>query len=75
MATVEADTKGDNISHKQAVSAVKTALELIGNTNTRINHLRRTKIISQMNKAFLPLTEEDSNFTDSVPALFRSEFS
>jgi len=40
MKIVEADTKGDNISHKQAVSAAKVALVLIGNASARINHLR-----------------------------------
>ena len=59
---VEADAKGDNITHKQAVNAAKAAIELVGNVNARINYLRRTKIISQMNKALLPLTEEDQNF-------------
>ena len=53
---VEADAKGDNVTHKQAVNAAKAAIELVGNANARINHLRRTKIISQMNKALLPLT-------------------
>ena len=59
---VEADAKGDNITHKQAVNAAKAAIEMVGNANARINYLRRTKIISQMNKALLPLTEEDQNF-------------
>ena len=67
---VEADAKGDNVTHKQAVNAARTAIELVGNSNARINHLRRTKIISQMNKALLPLSEEDQNFVDAAPSLF-----
>jgi len=37
-------------------------------------HLRRTKIISQMNKALLPLTEGDENFVDAAYSLFRPSF-
>ena len=73
-AIVEADTKGENITNTQGVNAVKAAIELIGNANARISHLRRTKIISQMNKSLLPLTEDDGNFTDAPPTLFGPEF-
>jgi len=73
-AIVEADAKGDNITHKQAVNAAKAAIELVGNANAKINHLRRMKIISQMNKALLPLTEDDENFTDAAPSLFGPAF-
>ena len=71
---VEADAKGDDVTHKQAVHAAKAAIELVGNANARINHVRRTKIISQMNKAFLPLTEKDENFIDAASSLFGSAF-
>ena len=75
---VETDAKGDNVTHKQAVNAAKAAIELIGNANARINYVpvrvRRAKIISQMNKALLPLTEEDQNFVDTAPALFGPAF-
>jgi len=71
---VEADTKGDDVTHEQAVNAAKAAIELVGNANASINHLRRTKIISQMNKALLPLIEEDENFVDATPALFGPAF-
>ena len=74
IAIVEADTKGENITNTQGVNAVKAAIELIGNANARISHLRRTKIISQMNKSLLPLTEDDGNFTDAPPTLFGLEF-
>ena len=73
-AIVEADTKGENIIITQGVNAVKAAIELIGNADARISHLRRTKIISQMNKSLLPLTEDDDNFTDAPPTLFGPEF-
>jgi len=68
---VEADAKGDNTTHRQAVNAAKAAIELVGNASARTNHYSRTKIISQINKAFLPLTEEDKN---SAPALFGTAF-
>ena len=71
---VEADTKGDNVTHKQAVNAAMAAIELVGYANARINYLRRIKIIFQMNKALLLLTEEDQNFVDAAPALFGSAF-
>ena len=73
-AIVEADTKGENVTNTQGVNAAKAAIELIGNANARISHLRRTKIISQMNKSLLPLTEDDGNFTDAPPTLFGPEF-
>ena len=71
---VEADTKGDNVTHKQAVNAAMAAIELVGYANARINYLRRIQIIFQMNKALLLLTEEDQNFVDAAPALFGSAF-
>ena len=37
-------------------------------------HLRRSKIISQLNKSFIPLIKEDSNFEDVAPSLFGPEF-
>ena len=36
--------------------------------------MRRNKIISQMSKAFFPLTEEDKKFIDASPSLFGSAF-
>jgi len=73
-AIVEADTKGENITHKQAVNAAKAPIELVGNANAKVYHLRRTKIVTQMNKALLPLTEDDDNFTEAPPYLFGSAF-
>ena len=59
---------------KQTLDAVAAAVKLLGNASARISHLRRTKVITQMNKALLPLVEEDSNFEDVSPSLFRPEF-
>lgn len=73
-AIVEANTRGKNINNTQGVNAVKAAIELIGNVSARISHLRRPKIISQMKKSLLPLTEDDSNFTNALSTLFGLEF-
>ena len=67
----EADARGDEISHKQAVDTTTAALTLIGNSSAQISHLRRSKLVSNMNKALLPLVEDDSNFP---PSLFGPEF-
>jgi len=44
-AIVEADARGENVTHKQAVDAAKAAIELVDNANVKINHLR-TRIIT-----------------------------
>ena len=59
---------------EQTLAAAATAIKLLGNASARISHLRRTKVITQMNKALLPLVEEDSNFEDVSPSLFGLEF-
>ena len=64
------DLVGD---HPEVIDATKAAVALIGNANAnaKIPYLRRQKVISQINKA---LMEDDSNFQDSAPALFGTEF-
>ena len=54
--------------------AVKTAVELIGNANASISHLRREKVIGELNKALLPLIGDDDNFKEATPPLFGTEF-
>ena len=71
---LEADARGDEISNKQAVDTATAALTLIGNSSAQISHLRRSKLVSNMNKALLPLVEDDSNFVDAPLSLFRPEF-
>jgi len=46
----------------------------VGNASARINHCKRTTIISQMNKPLLPLTEEDKNFVNAALILFGTSF-
>lgn len=59
---------------EQTFAAVAAAIKLLGNASAHISHLRWTKVITQMNKALLPLVEEDSNFEDVSPSLFGPEF-
>ena len=59
---------------KETASAATDAVKLLGNSIARISHLQRTTVISQMNKALLPLVEEDSNFREASPSLFEPEF-
>ena len=54
---MELDVQGHEISHNEALSAARAAIELIGNANAKISHLRWTKVISQLNKSLLPLVE------------------
>ena len=64
---MELDAQGHEINHSEAIGATKAAIELIGNANAKISHLRRKKVISQLNKSLLPLVEEDSNFGEVAP--------
>jgi len=54
-------TKGETITHKEAIYAAMAAIALVGNANAKISHLRSTKIITQMNKVLLPLTDDNDN--------------
>ena len=71
---LEADAKGETISHDQALEATKAATQLIGNASAQISHTRRSKVLTHLNKSLLPLLEEDTNFEDVAPSLFRPEF-
>lgn len=50
------------------------AVELLGNANARISRLRREKVVTDVNKALLPIALEDDNFRDAPPYLFGNEF-
>ena len=71
---LEADAKGETISHDQALEAAKAATQLIGNASAQISHTRRSKVLTHLNKSLLPLLEEDTNFEDVAPSLFGLEF-
>jgi len=59
---------------EQTICAVTVAIKLLGNVSAQISHLWHTKIITQMNKALLPLVEVDSNFGKMSSSLFGLEF-
>ena len=51
------------------------AAELIGNTNTRMSHLRREKLVLSINKNFTPVVKKAAEFTEAAPNLFGQDFS
>ena len=71
---LETDSKGETITHDQALEAAVTAVQLLGNASAQITHGRRTKVLTHLNKSLLPLLEEDDNFKDVAPSLFGPEF-
>jgi len=64
---VEVNSKGETVSHKQAVNIATAAIELVGNASIQMSHYKRTRIITSMNKTLLPLVEDDKNFKDAAP--------
>ena len=68
---LEADSE---VSYDEVIDATKAAVALIGNANAKISYLRQQKVISQVNKALMPIVEDASNFQDSAPTLFGTEF-
>ena len=40
-AVMECNNQGGSLSHQEVMIAVKTAVQLIGNANPKISHLRR----------------------------------
>ena len=73
-AVVECDNQGGSLSHQEVMIAVKTAIQLIGNANAKISHLRREKVTSSLNKGLLPLVNEEEHFNKAAPQLFGQDF-
>ena len=59
--------KTEELSTEEIRDAALTAIELIGNTNTRMSRLRREKIMTSVNKSLLPLAKDDENFIKQPP--------
>ena len=57
-------------SAKDYREASLAAAEPLGNASARISRLRRERIVTDVNKALLPLALEDDNFVDAPPFLF-----
>ena len=67
---VEANSRGEEVTHIQAVNAATAAMELVGNASAHTSHYRWTKIVSTLNITLLPLLDEDKNFEGAAPSLF-----
>ena len=66
--------KGHSLSREQVREATLTAVDLLGNANTRISRLRREKVINDLNKSLTPLVKEDDQFREAPPNLFGPDF-
>ena len=71
---LECDNQGGSLSHEEVIIAVKTAVQLIGNTNAQISRLQREKVTCNINKGLLPLVKEEDNFKEAAPLLFGPDF-
>ena len=71
---IESHHKGDTLDLKEVVQAVRSGITLIGNANAHLLHLRRERIVNEMNKALLPIVGDDDNFKEAAPLLFGTEF-
>ena len=71
---LETHHKGDTLDQKDVIQAVRSGIQLIGNANAHLVHLRRERIVSDMNKALLPIVGDDTNFKEAAPLLFGTEF-
>ena len=71
---LESHNKGNVLHQKEMIQAVKDAMELLGNANANLSHLRRDRVIINLNKSLLPIIGADSNFANAAPLLFGTEF-
>ena len=72
---VEAHTTGDMQEALQELrQAIKVTLQLLGNANAHMSHLRRERVIGDMNKSLLSIVGDDSTFKEAAPLLFGMEF-
>ena len=71
---LETQHKGETLDLKEVIQAVRSGITLIGNANAHLLHLRRERIVSEMNKALLPIVGDDDNFKEAAPLLFGTEF-
>ncbi len=73
-AILEAESRGNPMSNEENLAAVRAALQLIGNSSSKVSLLRREKITMQMNKSLLPLAKDETKFREAAPMLFGTEF-
>ena len=72
---VESHNRGNTLEQKEVLQAVKVAISLVGNANATMSHLRRERVVCDLNKSLLPIVGDDSNFQEAAPLLFGTEFS
>ncbi len=58
---------------EEAKKAVVATTELMGNASTKMTHLRREKVTTDLNKALLPVAKEATNFHTAPPSLYGTE--
>ena len=66
---LEWENRGADYGKDEVKQAVTTTVELLGNASAKISHLRRVKVVTELNKSLLPIVQEDENFKDSRPLL------
>ena len=71
---LETHNNGESLDLRGVIRAVRSGITLIGNANCHLLHLRRERIVSDMNKALLPIVGDDDNFKEAAPLLFGTEF-
>ena len=71
---MEAHHKGDKLDRKEVIQGVRSGIQLVGNANAHLSHLRRERVVSDFNKSLLPFVGDNSNFKDAAPLLFGMEF-
>ena len=71
---IDRGNRQETPSPKEYREASLVAAELLGNANARISRLRREKVVADVNKALLPIAQDDDNFRDAPPYLFGNEF-
>ena len=71
-AIVDADYRGESLSHQEVLTAVKGACRLLGNASCRLSQLRK-EVISEVKKSLVPLVKQE-DFNGSTPNLFGADF-
>ena len=62
------------LDHKEVIQAVRATIQLVGNANAHLSHLRRESVISDFNKSLLPIVGDAKSFSEAAPFLCGTEF-
>ena len=74
LAAVIEGAEAGELSIEGAVTAVQSALVLMGNAHQKMAQERRKKVLMQLNPALKSLAEEENAFNKAAPMLFGDEF-